>query len=378
MMVQRRFELNARSVAGVFVSPALMLAVGIAVSLGRAAAVAPNPASPAPAASPAAISPLEVRYQLDLPGRGEVFPALTAGIATDYWPMAVLTIVNTSTRPVVETVSAEIRDWSRLSAQTVTIGPNETRTLRLNPELLPRAFENAEICPATLAVRASILGTALGYDETRSVYLHPGSDFYWGDKFANAQFVARWVTPHDPAVLQLVSSARNYVRRGRLAGYELRVNSAPAVDAQVQNEARALFEAMKSLGVSYVDSISTYGKFTSKAERIRLPRETLSMSGANCIDMSVAFASALENLGMEPVVVLVPGHAFSGVRLARRSSRILYMDLTVLPDGTFDRAVARAQHWLATTPAAQVIVIDIATARALGIYPMPAALSKSG
>jgi hypothetical protein len=159
--------------------------------------------------------------------------------------------------------------------------------------------------------------------------------------------------------------------RGRLAGYELSDNSAPAVAAQVEDQARAVFEAMKHLGVSYVDSISTFGNFTSKTERVRLPRETLSMNGANCIDMSVAFASAMENLGMEPLIVLVPGHAFTGVRLAHGSSQILYFDLTVMPDGTFEAAVQRAQNWLQKTPKAQVNLIDIATARSRQIYPMP-------
>jgi hypothetical protein len=95
------------------------------------------------------------------------------------------------------------------------------------------------------------------------------------------------------------------------------------------------------------------------------------MNGANCIDMSVAFASAMENLGMEPVIVLVPGHAFAGVRLAHGSSQILYLDLTVMPDGSFDAAVQRAQNWLQKTPKAQVNLIDIATARSRRIYPMP-------
>ena len=280
-------------------------------------------------------------------------------------------MVNTSSQPLVETVSAEIPDWSRQSVQTVNLAPNETRTLRLNPELLPQAFLNGEIRPATLEVRASILGTALGYDETRPVYLHSASDFFWGDKFANAQFIARWVTPHDPAVLQLVSSARNYVRRGRLAGYELPGNSTPAVAAQVEDEARGVFAAMEHLGISYVDSISTYGNFTSKAERVRLPSETLSADGANCIDMSVAFASAMENLGMEPVIVLVPGHAFTGVRLAPGSSQILYLDLTVTPDGTFDAAVRRAQSWLQKTPKGSESTSLISRrARAHQIYPM--------
>ena len=364
MLAKRKFVPTARSVPGLLVSAALLLAMASAGE-GRALGYNPAPAPPEP------FSPLQVRYQLDMPGGGEIFPALTSSAPAQYWPVATLTMVNTSSQPLVETVSAEISDWSRQSAQTVNLAPNETQTIRLNPELLPQAFENGEIRPATLEVRASILGSALAYDETRPVYLHSASDFFWGDKFANAQFLARWVTPHDPAVLQLVSSARGYVPRGRLAGYELPGNSAPAVAAQVEDEARGVFEAMKHLGVSYVDSISTYGNFASQAERVRLPRETLSMKGANCIDLSVAFASAMENLGLEPLIILVPGHAFTGVRLAHGSSQILYLDLTVVPDGTFDAAVQRAQNWLQKTPKAQVNLIDIAAARSRQIYPMP-------
>jgi hypothetical protein len=364
VLAKCEFVPKARSVPGLLVSAALLLAMA---SAGESRALGYNPAS----AQPEPSLPLSVSYKLDIPGGGEIFPALASSAPAEYWPVATLTMVNTSSQPLVDTVLAEIPDWSRQSAQTVNLAPHETRTLQLNPELLPQAFENGEIRPATLEVRASIFGTTLAYDETRPVYLHSASDFFWGDKFANAQFIARWVTPHDPAVLQLVSLARNYMPRGRLAGYKLHDNAAPAVAAQVGDEARAVFEAMKHLGVSYVDSISTFGNFASKTERVRLPRETLAMNGANCIDMSVAFASAMENLGMEPVIVLVPGHAFTGVRLAHGSSQILFLDLTVMPDGTFDAAVQRAQNWLQKTPKAQVNLIDIATARSRQIYPMP-------
>jgi len=371
MLTKPKFRTKPRRVADLFLCVTVLLAILIADN-HRAMGAEPPPAAPEP------ISPFDVRYQLDVPGGGEIFPALTSSGPIQYWPLARLTIVNASSRPLIETVSAVIPDWSRQSAQTVNLEPNETRTIQLNPELLPQAFENGEIRRATLEVRVSSLGSALGYTETRPVYLHSASDLFWGDRLANAQFIARWVTPHDPAVLQLVSLARNYVRRGRLAGYALPSDSVPAagaqeqaVAAQVQDEARGIFEAMKHRGVSYVDSISTFGNFKSTAERVRLPRETLSMNGANCIDISVAFASAIENLGLEPVIVLVPGHAFTGVRLAPGSSQILYLDLTVLPDGTFDAAVRRAQSWLQKTPRDQGSLIDIATARTHQIYPMP-------
>lgn len=364
MPIKRKFIPDARSVLGLLVPAALLLAV---LPMGERRAWGDNPVPTQPESIPA----LQVRYRLTVPGGGEIFPALTSIAPADYWPIATLTMVNISSQPLVETVWAEVHNWSIKTAQNVNLAPNETRTIRINPELLPQAFENAEIRPATLEVRATTLGSDLAYNETTRVYLHSASDFFWGDKFANAQFIARWVTPHAPAVLQLISSARNYVPRGRLAGYELPGGSGLAVAAQVKVEVRGVFEAMKHLHLTYVESIYTYGSFASSAERVRLPRETLSMNGANCIDMSVAFASAMENLGMEPVIVLVPGHAFAGVRLAHGSSQILYLDLTVMPDGSFDAAVQRAQNWLQKTPKAQVNLIDIATARSRRIYPMP-------
>ena len=342
---------------------ALLLMVAPAAR-GFASGRNPAPAQPEP------ISPVQVRFQLDIPAGGEIFPALTSCAPHHYWPVATLSMVNTSSQPIVEVVSAQIPDWSRESVESVSLGPKESRTIQLNPELLPQAYQNGEFRPATLEVHATIAGTDFRYNETRPVYLHSASDLFWGNKFANAEFIARWVTPHDPTVLQLVSSARNYVRRGRLGGYHLPGGSALSVAAQVTDEARGVFAAMKQLGISYVASISTYGQFTTRAERVRLPHETLSLNSADCVDLSVAFASAMENLGLEPVIVLVPGHAFTGVRLAPGSPEILYLDLTVMPDGTFEAALQRARNWLQKTSRVQINLIDIAAARSRQIYPM--------
>jgi hypothetical protein len=120
-----------------------------------------------------------------------------------------------------------------------------------------------------------------------------------------------------------------------------------------------------------VSSIYTFGNYPDETERIRLPRETLELSNANCIDVSVAYASALENLGMKPVIVIVPGHAFTGVRLGPNSQDFLYLDLTVLPRGTFAAAIASAHAWLKKTPPNEVLTVDIGAARSLGVYPMP-------
>jgi hypothetical protein len=314
-------------------------------------------------------SPLQMQYQLNMPGRGEIFPALAAAHAADYWPVAVLSIANTSDKAVLQIISSEVRGWSAELRQTAVIGPHEVRTFSLDPELLSKSYENGEIHPATLVVEVQDPLTGHTFAQQRPVFIHSASDFFWGRKFANAQLLARWVTPHDEKVLQLVARAERLVPGGRMRGYNL----VPGVDLkeQVRGQAAAIFAAMRRSGISYVSSIFTFGNYPDETERIRLPRETLELSNANCIDVSVAYASALENLGMKPVIVIVPGHAFTGVRLGPNSPDFLYLDLTVLPRGTFAAAIARAQAWLKKTPQNEVLTVDIGAARALGVYPMP-------
>ncbi len=305
-------------------------------------------------------SPLEVEYRLELPGRGEIFPALAGATRADYWPVAVLTITNTSDSPVLQTVSAEIPGWSRPAQQDVILAPRQSRRLELNPDLLPKALDNHEIRRAELHVEvASAQGTP-AFSRTSPVLVHSASDLYWGQRFANAQFIARWVTPHDPAVLRLVAEARDYAPNQHLGNSN-----------DVRAQARAIFEALRRSGISYVSSIDTFGNFTADAQRVRLPRETLTLQTANCIDVSVAFASAVENIGLVPVIVIIPGHAFTGVRVANDPRDVLYLDLTVLPKGTFERAEQRAQYWLKKSKPDEVLTVDVGAARSLGIYPLP-------
>jgi hypothetical protein len=330
-------------------------------------------------AKSAPISPLLLNHQLDLPGRGEIFPALVASGATDYWPLAILTVSNNSDRPVLETVTAEIPDWSRPQVQTIVIGPRETRSLHIIPELLPQAYQNDEIRRAVLRIRAGTDTAETTFAQSRAVFLHGAGDIYWGQKFSNAQYVARWVTPHDSEVLELIAEAKRWVPNGRFTGYRPNNNPTPAqLNAHVRRQANAIFQAMKGSGISYVNSVFTFGNYVGQAQRIRLPRETLALSSANCMDVSVVFASAIENLGMNPILVIVPGHAFTGIKLGPQSSEILYLDLTVLPKGSFEQAVARAQIWLKKTPPDQVLTVDVAAARMLHIYPIPSFAASPG
>jgi hypothetical protein len=367
----------ARNLAWVFFSTTVLLALSLAWSwryFYRLMPVPEAPPLPLPAA-PQQISPLQVHFQLDVPGRGEIFPALESERPTDYWPLALLTISNTGDHPAIESVSAEVLGWSEPFQQILMLAPRETRKLALTPELLPRAYQNTDMRRAILRVEAKEPWADSGFSKQVPVFLHSAFDLYWGPKFQNAQLLARWVTPHDPSVLRLVSEGRAYMPGGRLRGYDEYQPNEKALEAEVRAEARALFEALRHSGLGYVSSIYTFGNFVDSAQRIRLPEETLSLRNANCIDVSVAYASMLENIGIDPLIFIVPGHAFVGLRLAPHSRDTLYLDLTVLPQGGFLTAIRRAENWRSKIPASQVLTVDISAARALGIYPMPVPVS---
>src|SRR5688572_6894398 len=97
-----------------FFTTSLLLAAGLVgfwLFVSRLTLTAEPPALPEPLArsrGAAPVSPLLVQYKLDVPGNGEIFPALASGSAKEYWPLAVLDVTNTAEQPVVHTVTAEV------------------------------------------------------------------------------------------------------------------------------------------------------------------------------------------------------------------------------------------------------------------------------
>jgi hypothetical protein len=250
----------------------------------------------------------------------------------------------------------------------------DIRTVLFAPTFLPRLYQNKEIAAASVVVNVSDMAGHSLFSETYPIRLRAADDMYWGEHFTFAPFIASWITPHDPRVEMVLGRAKEFVPGRRLPGYE----EWKGVDDQEKAtivQVRAIYRALQEKGVSYVKSSLTFGENTNVSERIRMPRESLRESSANCIDGVVMYASLFENLGMEPVVVLVPGHAYVGVRLAPGSKQYLYLDTALTGRAGFEAAVAAAEHGLARYPQAQVTYIRVAEARRAGIFPMPETFS---
>ncbi len=68
------------------------------------------------------------------------------------------------------------------------------------------------------------------------------------------------------------------------------------------------------------------------SQAVRPLSQSLQNGQANCIDGTVLFASILRKIGIEPIIVLVPGHAYLGFYLDSQNTRVAYLETTMLND----------------------------------------------
>jgi hypothetical protein len=349
--------------------------------------IAASTISPAPAADSAttrteitksgaaASAPkMQPTYEVSAGIDGDIFPVF-ANYASMQLPreresgVIDVTIRNSSDTPLRQRISVRIAGWSDQEIQIVDVPSGATKIVRFAPTFLPKLYRNREITGATAVVEVSE-GNRIVYDQTVPVRLRSAEDMYWGSKFKFAPFIAAWVTPHELHVEKILARAKNAMPGRRLPGYE-QWKDAAEQERSTYAQARAIYDALQKSGLSYVKSSTTFGSNINVSQRVRMPRESIENASANCIDSAVMFSSLFENLGMDPIVVLVPGHAYVGVRVARGSQRYLFIDSALTGRMTFEAAVQAAETGLAKYDTTQITRIPIDQARSAGIYPMP-------
>ncbi|MGE5603501.1 MAG: hypothetical protein ACM30E_10640 [Nitrososphaerales archaeon] len=289
-------------------------------------------------------------------------------------------------------IEATIEGYSDTVTASVQVKQGTTGQASLLPLLQPSAVATLnEIRPATLriTVRQTEPERVL-CDQTERVLLHarntallalraPG-----GGVIDLTQYLAAWVTPRAPEMERLLRRAAEYHPDRMLVGYH--GASTLAQGAQIaRQQAQAIFAVLQAeTGFTYVNSPLTLGAESDQVtQRVRLPAEVLASAGsANCIDGTVLFASLLELAALDPILVLVPGHAFVGWRTWARVDRYEFLETTLIGYGDFDSAQASAQaryddalmkgyfeRELFDT-AGYARLIDVAACRAQGIYPL--------
>lgn len=132
----------------------------------------------------------------------------------------------------------------------------------------------------------------------------------WGGIGGMAELLPAFVMPNDPAVDRILKAASDVLRRaGRkdgIDGYEAGSRS------RVWELASAIWAAVCGFRLSYALPPAS---FENAGQKIRTPGAILEGQVATCLDTALLFAAALEQAGLNPMVVITRGHAFTGVWL---------------------------------------------------------------
>lgn len=314
-------------------------------------------------------------YEVSAGLDGEIFPvfanyASLRRVRERQWGTIAVRVSNPGPDALRNRITVQVPGWSDAEIQIGEVDGGDSHTFLFAPTFLPRLYQNREIVAATAVVTVADLNGAVVHEETVPIRLRSVDDLYWGRDFEYAPFIASWVTPHDPSVEQVLARAKEFAVSRRLPGYGS--NNEVAQERSTLMQARAIYRAVREQGVSYVKSSMTLGRHEEVSERVRMPGESLEEASANCIDGAVLYSALFENLGMDPAIVLVPGHAYVAVRIAPGSKKFLYIETSLTGRADFDLAVASARRSLAKFTNAQVTRVNIRQARLDGIYPMPA------
>ena len=209
----------------------------------------------------------------------------------------------------------------------------------------------------------------------------------WGGFSSMAAITAAFVMPNDPAIAGIMKQAGQALATHGLSS---------ALDGYQTGDPRRAYMLSAAVWSAVAAHRLTYAEppksFEKSGQKVRRPNTILSDGLATCFDSSLLFASALEAVGLNPFVVLLNGHSFTGVWLVKKTfPNLLETDasevrkalaaheaitfettaVTHSPPATFETAVALARK--ATTEQEEdrfVAAIDIARARSSQILPL--------
>ncbi|WFU23718.1 DUF3320 domain-containing protein [Bradyrhizobium sp. CB1717] len=215
---------------------------------------------------------------------------------------------------------------------------------------------------------------------------------HWGGVNTAPELLAAFVRATDPSVDVILREASGKLaaagRDDALDGYRKKTK------ARAWEMADAIWAALVSHSIAYVLPPRS---FERSGQQIRGPSEILSRKVGTCLDLSLLYASCLEQAGLNPVLVLIEGHAFVGLWLLDEDFSSLVVDdpqmlrkrvqleemvlieptlLTGSNPGRFKQAVDAGAKLVTEDASSQFeLAIDVKRARSAKIRPLDLSIS---
>ncbi|EJN28098.1 hypothetical protein PMI35_03146 [Pseudomonas sp. GM78] len=262
------------------------------------------------------------------------------------------------------------------------------RNLALNAGYLA---DLAESLAATVVLRLRCEDETL-FSQSFAVELLAKNE--WGGINSMPELLPAFAMPNDPAIDRILKSASDVLRRAGKAdgidGYESKSRT------RTWELASAIWSAVCGLRLSYALPPAS---FETQGQKVRTPGLILDAGVATCLDTALLFAAALEQAGLNALLIMTKGHAFVGVWLQPQEFSQLITDeasavrkridlkellvfettlATRFPVPGFSQAISNAERQINDEDF--IMAIDIHRARMQRIRPLASSVSvpKSG
>ncbi|MDQ7825964.1 MAG: hypothetical protein RDV48_24390 [Candidatus Eremiobacteraeota bacterium] len=191
--------------------------------------------------------------------------------------------------------------------------------------------------PEDLTVAVWLNGEALG-EQTMTLRVRTINDCVFEIVCSDTTDDISWsfsayVNETHPALEPILKSALQGGSISSFAGYQGDKES-------VRAEIEAIWNALKQRGIKYSDISTPVARSDYVAcQHVRLLGESINYGQANCVDGTVLLASLLRKIGLKTYLMLTSDHAFLGVDLTEDGKNRIYIETTLIDEGTLDEAI---------------------------------------
>ena len=183
---------------------------------------------------------------------------------------------------------------------------------RINPNLkfkYATLIQNKQALPVDVTYRVEIDEQPVE-EKTETIVLRSINDcprmIVDGKSVTDVRFMfAAYVNEQHPFVEKVLREALDEGIVDSFSGYQ------SGETADVYGQVYALWKALSKRDVRYSNITATAAASEKvHSQHVRLIDESINNAQANCVDGSVLFASLLRKVGIEPYLVLIPGHCY--------------------------------------------------------------------
>lgn len=217
----------------------------------------------------------------------------------------------------------------------------------------------------------------------------------WSGTVYMPELLCAFVMPNHPAVQGILAKAATWLEKWKgepsILGYSTQNPN------EVRMQMAAVYEAIKQEAIAYCLPPVSY---ETVGQKIRTPDEITGQKMATCLDLAVLYASVLEAMSLNPLIMIHKEHAYIGCWLEEKSfaecvqddvsallkrtaegiDEIAVAECTVMTAGknvSFEEACKIAKEQLAKEDDFRM-AIDVERCRGGNIRPLPARVLENG